>query len=167
MAEFKPKQGSKSASHNLKRPIATIEEFDRIVQLFLLKNPLGCTSYRSARKNHRPVEKVRERYTAKFVYLNDKKKRIGTAIEMYDSVDGYQTGIAAVISNVANNLSHRGTVKHLPDDDLFSVTIRCCHPGGEVYSLSIGRNRVTVSSYTDDAIRKKVAEWVDSVPGLA
>ncbi len=83
MAEFKPKPGSKSASHNLKRQIATIEEFDRIVQALLLKNPLGCTSYRSARKNHRPVEKVREMYTAKFVYLNDKKKRIGAAIEMY------------------------------------------------------------------------------------
>jgi hypothetical protein len=167
MAEFKPKQGSKSAFHTLKRPIATIGEFDRIVRSFLLKNPLGCTSYQSARKNHPPVEKVREMYTAKFVYLNDRKKRIGAAIDMYDSVDGYQTGIAAVISNVANNLSHRGTVKHLPDDDLFSVTIRCCDPGGEVYSLSIGRNRVTVSSYTDDAIRKKVAGWVDSVPGLA
>ena len=167
MAEFKPKQGSKSASHSLKRPIATIEEFDRIVQSLLLKNPLGCISYRSARKNHPPAEKVREMYTAKFVYLNDKKKRIGAAIEMYDSVEGYLTGIAAVISNVANNLSHRGTVKHLPDDDLFSVTIRCCDPSGEVYSLSITRNRVTVSSYTDDAIRKKVAEWVDSVPGLA
>jgi hypothetical protein len=166
MAEFKPKQGSKSASHNLKQPIVTIEEFDRIVQSFLLKNPLGCTSYRSARKNHPPAEKVREMYTAKFVYLNDRKKRIGAAIEMYDSVEGYQTGIAAVISNVANNLSHRGTVKHLPDDDLFSVTIRCCDHGGEVYSLSIGRNRVTVSSYSDDDIRKKVAEWADTVPGL-
>ncbi|MFA6363644.1 hypothetical protein [Methanoregula sp.] len=167
MAEFRPKPGSKSACHNLKRPIATIEEFDRIVQALLLKNPLGCTSYRSARKNHRPVEKVREMYTAKFVYLNDKKKRIGAAIDMYDSVEGYQTGIAAVISNVANNLSHRGKVRHLSDDDLFSVTIRCCDPGGEVYSLSIARSRVTVSSYTDNAIRKKVAEWVDSVPGLA
>ena len=165
MAEFKPKQGPKSAYHNLKRPIATIEEFDRIVQSLLLKNPLGCTSYRSARKNHRPVEKVREMYTAKFVYLNDKKKRIGAAIEMYDSVGGYLTGIAAVISNVANNLSHRGTVKHMPDDYLFSVT-SVLYRSGEVYSLRIARNRVTVSSYTDDTIRKKVAEWVDSVPAL-
>jgi hypothetical protein len=49
--------------------------------------------------------------TAKFVYLNIKGKRIGTALDMYDSVEGYQTGIAAVISNMANIASHRGKVK--------------------------------------------------------
>lgn len=166
MAKFEPRPGTKSAYHNLKRPIADIGEFDRIVQTLILGNPLGCTSYRSARKNHLPIEKVREMYTAKFVYLNDKKKRIGAAIEMYDSVGGYETGIAAVISNVANNLSHRGIVKHLPDDDLFSVTIRCHDLDGEVYALSITRNRVTVSSYTDEGIKKKVEAWVDTVPGL-
>jgi hypothetical protein len=100
------------------------------------------------------------------LYLNDKKKRIGAAIEMYDSVGGYQTGIAAVISNVANNLSHRGTVKHQPDEDLFSVTIRCHDPDGEVYALSLARDRVTVSSYTAEGIKKKVEEWVDTVPEL-
>ena len=167
MAQFKPRPGHKSAYHRLKHPVADIGTFDRIVQTLILGNPLGCTSYRSARKNHPPIEKVREMYTAKFVYLNDKKKRIGAAIEMYDSVGGYETGIAAVISNVANNLSHRGTVKHLPGEDLFSVTIRCHDPVGEVYAMSIARNRVTVSSYTDDAIRKKVEMWVDTVPELA
>jgi hypothetical protein len=166
MAHFIPRPGCKSAYHRLKHPIADIGTFDRIIQTLILGNPLGCTSYRSARKNHPPTEKVREMYTAKFVYLNDKKKRIGAALDQYDSVGGYQTGIAAVISNVANNLSHRGTVQHLPDDDLFSVTIRCCDPGGEVYALSLARNRITVSSYTDDAIRKKVAAWVDTVPEL-
>jgi len=166
MAEFRPKPGSKSACHTLKRQIADIGKFERIVQSLILGNPLGCTSYRSARKNHPPIEKVREMYTAKFVYLNDKKKRIGAAIEMYDSVGGYETGIAAVISNVANNLSHRGIVKHLPDEDLFSVIIRCHDPEGEVYALSLTRNRVTVSSYTDEGIKKKVEEWADTVPGL-
>ncbi|MFA5331598.1 MAG: hypothetical protein WC342_04390 [Methanoregula sp.] len=166
MAEFKPKPGTRSAYHLLKRPIADIGEFERITRSFLLTNPLGCTSYRSARKNHPPVEKVREMYTAKFVYLNAKKKRIGAAIDMYDSVEGYETGIAAVISNVANNLSHRGTVKHRPDDDLFSVAIRCHDPNGEVYAVSIARNRITVSSYADDAIRKKVEAWVGTMPGL-
>ena len=166
MAQFRPRPGRRSASHRLKHPIADIGTFDRIVQALILKNPLGCTSYRSARKNHPPAEKVREMYTAKFVYLNDRKKRIGAAIEQYDSVGGYETGIAAVISNVANNLSHRGTIKHLPDKDLFSVTIRCHDPDGEVYALSLARNRITVSSYTDDAIRKKVAEWVDTMPEL-
>lgn len=73
--------------------------------------------------HHRPVEKVREIYTAKFLYLDAKGKRIGISSEIYNSVEGYQTGIAAVISNMANIASHRGKVKHLPDTDLFSVTL--------------------------------------------
>jgi len=167
MAHFKPKPGTMSASRILKQPIADIGEFNGIIQSLVLKNPLGCTSYISGRKNHLPVQKVREMYTAKFVYLNDTKKRIGAAIEMYDSVEGYQTGIAAVISNVANNLSHRGTVRHMPEADLFSVLLKCHDPSGEFYFVSLARNRITVSSYTDDRIRKRVEAWADTEPGLA
>jgi|GEM_PF-5348433 len=43
-----------------------------------LKNPLGCTSYRSDRKFHPSIEKVREMYTAKFTYLDAKGNRVGT-----------------------------------------------------------------------------------------
>jgi len=166
MTDFKRKPGTKSAYRTLKKPIADIQQFDGLVQSLILSNPLGCTSYRTARKNYPPILKVREMYTARFVYLNAEKKRIGTGLDMYDSVDGYQTGIAAVISNVANNLSHRGTVRHLPEADLFSVMLKCHDPGGELYYLSIGRNRITVSSYSDDATRKRVEAWADTVPAL-
>jgi hypothetical protein len=141
--------------------------FDSIVLSIKLKNPLGCTSYRSVKKHHQPVETVREIYTAKFVYLDTKGKRIGSSSEIYDSVEGYQTGIAAVISNMANIASHRGKVKHLPEADLFSVTLKCHDPDGELYFLSLARDRITLSSYTDDGIRKKVEMWTDSVPELA
>jgi len=166
MADFKPKPGTKSAYRTIKKPIADIGQFNDIIQALIMSNPLGCTSYLTARKNYRPILKVREQYTAKFAYLNADKKRIGTGLDMYDSVEGYQTGIAAVISNVANSMSHRGTARHLPDADLFSVTLKCHDAGGELYYLSIGRNRITVSSYNDDAIRKKVEAWADTVPAL-
>jgi hypothetical protein len=106
-------------------------------------------------------------YTAKFVYLNAKGKRIGTGLDMYNSVEGYQTGIAAIISNMANIASHGGKVKHLPTSDLFSVTLKCHDPDGELYFLSIARDRVTLSSYTDDSIRKRGEKWTASVPALA
>ena len=140
MADFKRKPGTKSAYRSLKKPIADIGQFNVIVQDLIMKNPLGCTSYWSARKHYVPVRKVREMYTAKFVYLNAKKKRIGTGLDMYDSVEGYQTGIAAVISNVANSMSHRGTVRHMPDADLFSVMLKCHDPDGEFYYLSLAQN---------------------------
>jgi hypothetical protein len=80
-----------------------------------MDNPLGCTSYRTGRKCYPPVEKVREMYTAKFMYEDPNGKQIGTGQDMYDSVEGYQYGIAAVLSNMANVAAHRGKVRHIPD----------------------------------------------------
>jgi hypothetical protein len=166
MPDFRVRPGTKSAFRRLKKPIADIETFAEIVQSLALKNPLGCTSYYLRRKNHPAVERLREMYTAKFEYRDGRHKRIGRSIEQYDSVDGYGTGVAAVISNMANIASHRGKVSHDRKADLFSVMLRCHDPNQEVYYLNISRNRITVSSYTDDAIRRKVEEWSDSVPAL-
>lgn len=167
MPDFIPKPGTKSAYRKLKKPVADVTVFEKIVQSLMLENPLGCTSYRTARKHNPSVQKVREMYTAKFVYLNAAGKQIGRGLDMYNSVEGYQTGIAAVISNMANIASHRGKVRHLPDADLFSVTLKCHDPDGELYFLSLARNRVTLSSYHADAIRTRVERWTDGVPELA
>lgn len=166
MAHFNQKPGTKSAFRYLKKPFPDATAFDTIVRSLVMNNPLGCTSYRSGKRNHPPVEKVREMYTAKFVYEDPNGKRIGTGQEMYNSLEGYQYGIAAVISNMANLAAHRGKVRHMPDADLFSVILKCHDSDGELYFLSIARDRVTVSSYTDDGIRRRVERWTDGVPAL-
>jgi hypothetical protein len=166
MPDFRTRPGTRSALRRLEKPIADITVFNDIVQSLIHMNPLGCTSYYARQRHHPPIESVREMYTAKFEYRNGTQKRIGTSIEMYDSVEGYETGIAAVISNMANIVSHRGKARHLKTADLFSVMLRCHDPSGEIYFLSIARDRITISSYTDDAIRKQVEIWTDSVPAL-
>jgi hypothetical protein len=86
---------------------------------------------------------------------------------VYDTVEGYEYGIAAVISNIANSVAHRGKVRYRPGADLVSVILKCHDTDGELYFLSIARNRVTVSSYSDDGIRKRVERWADSGPEMA
>jgi hypothetical protein len=167
MRYFKPKPGTKSAVHILTTPFPDITAFDSVVRSLVLNNPLGCTSYMCAKRNHLPVEIVREMYTAKFVYLNTKGKQIGTGLDRYDSVEGYDIGIAAIISNMANIAAHRGKVRHLPGSDLFSVLMKCHDPDGELYFLSFARDRITLSSYKDDSIRKRIEKWTESVPALA
>jgi len=166
MTHFRSRPGSKSATRNLKHPIPDIAAFSAVVQAILTGNPLGCTSYYALRRNFPPVMPVRERYTAKFVYQNGNRKQVGTSSEVYDSIEGYETGIASMITNMANIASHRGKVKHRKESDLFSVTLKCHDPSGELYYLSLARDRITVSSYTDDVIRKRVEQWADSVPEL-
>nr|WP_319377410.1 hypothetical protein [uncultured Methanoregula sp.] len=167
MRLFMPKPNTKSAVRILDTPFADIAAFNAVVRTLILTNPLGCTPYMSARRNHPPVEIVREMYTAKFVYLDKNKKQIGRGLETYDSVEGYEDGIAAVISNMANIAAHRGRARHLPDKDHFTVLLKCHAQEGEKFFLSLARDRITVSSYTDDAIRGRVEQWADGVPELA
>ncbi len=167
MAYFNQKPGTKSALHSLKKTLPDATAFDVIIRSLVMDNPLGCTSYWGGKKYHQPVEKVREMYTAKFVYEDPDGKRVGTGQEMYNTIDGYHYGIAAVLSNMGNVAAHRGKVRHTPGTDLFSVILKCHDPDGELYFLSIARDRVTVSSYMDDGIRRRVERWTEGVPALA
>jgi hypothetical protein len=167
LTHFRTQSGSKSASRILKHPFPDSAAFSAVVRVLLVRNPLGCTSYFIQRRNFPPVIPVRERYTAKFVYFDTNKKQVGTSSEVYDSLEGYETGSASMITNMSNIAAHRGKVKHLREADLFSVTLKCHDPSDELFFLSLARGRITVSSYTDDAILKKVEAWADSVPALA
>lgn len=164
MTYFRVRPGTGSTVFRLKTPFYDIAAFDSAVRSLVLKNPLGCTSYRSVTRTHPPFEAVREMYTAKFVYRNAGGKQVGRGSEVYDSVEGYATGIAAVISNMANIASHRGRVTHTPNADRFSVILKCHDPEHGHYFLSIARNRITLASYDDDAIRQKVASWARRIP---
>jgi len=167
MPDFRPRLGTTTTTYKLSKPVSDISAFNTIVRTLVSNNPLGCIRYGHLRKGHPPVRKVREMYTAKFEYRNGEGKRIGTTIEMYDSVEGYETGIAAVISNMANIASHRGKPRHLPEKDLFSVMLQCHDPSGELYYLNLARNRFSLSSYRDERIRERVEAWAAGVPELA
>jgi hypothetical protein len=136
IAHFNQKPGTKSAFRYLKKPLPDATAFDTVARSFIVDKPLSCTSYWSGKKYHKPVVKVREMYSAKFVYEEPYGKRIGTGQEMYNSLEGYQYGIAAVISNMANIAAHRGKVRHIPASDLFSVILKCHDKDRELYFLT-------------------------------
>jgi hypothetical protein len=167
MADFTQNSNVKSAVRNLASPIADVAAFDAIIQSVILNNPFGCVSYMSSGANHPPVEKSRESYTAKFVYEDAEAKRIGAGSETYSTVDGFNNGIAAVLANSANITAHGGTVYHNAEADAYSATLRCHDPNGEIYFVSFSRNRVTVSSFTEDSIQTVIETWADGVPALA
>jgi hypothetical protein len=167
MTHFRQKSGSRSASKRLKHPFPDIATFSAVVRNLIMKNPLGCTSYFAQRRNFPPIMSVRERYTAKFVYLDAKGKQVGISSEVYDSAVGYEIGRASMITNMANIAAHRGKIVHHPDADLFSAILKCHDPSGELYFVSLTREKITVSSYTDDAILKTVEKWAGTVPELA
>ena len=167
MADFTQNTTVKSAVRNLASPITDVAAFNAMIQSVILNNPFGCVSYMNSGVNHPPVEKTRETYTAKFVYQDAEAKRVGAGSEMYDSVAGFNAGISSVLSNSANVTAHRGSVVRDEEADMYAVTLKCHDPNGEMYNVSLSRNRVTISSYSDDAIRIRVETWADGVPALA
>ena len=166
VAVFKQKTEKRSAVLSIPAPFPDIGAFTALVQSVIMKNPFGCTPYMTGRKNHPPVEKIREMYTAKFVYIGAGRLQTGSGSEIYDTLEGYEDGIAAVVSNTANALAHRGKAKHVPAADLFSVTLQCHDPDDALWFFSVARDRITISSYSSDATRKRVEAWVKTVPAL-
>lgn len=167
MADFIENQAVKSAVRKLPEPIADLATFNTIVQEVITSNPFGCVSYMTAGVNHQPVEKTREMYTAKFVYEDVDAKRVGAGSENYNTIAGFNAGVAAVQTNTANVTAHGGTISRNPAGDTYAVTLKCHDPNGELYYVSLSRDRATVSSYEDDAIRIRVEVWADGVTALA
>ena len=167
MADFTQNSNVKSAVRNLASPITDVAALDAIIQSVILNNPFGCVSYMNSGVNHPPVEKSRESYSAKFVYQDLNAKRIGSGSETYSTIDGFNAGIAAVLANSANITAHAGTPAHTAESDTYSVTLRCHDPTGEMYFVSFSRNRVVISSFTDESIQTVIETWADGVSALA
>ena len=167
MADFTQTTNVKSAVRKLADPISDVTAFNTIVQSVILDNPFGCVSYMSSGTNHAPVEKSRETYTAKFVYEDPEANKVGTGSESYNTIIGFNAGIAAMLANTPNNTAHGGTAIHDPELDTYSATLKCHDPNGELYFVTLSRQQVSISSYEDDSIRTRIETWADGVAALA
>ena len=80
---------------------------------------------------------------------------------------GFNAGVTALLAATAVSTAHGGTVAHDTDQDAFSVSLKCHDANGEIYMVNFSRDRVTITSYEDDAIRTRVETWADTVAALA
>ena len=63
--------------------------------------------------------------------------------------------------------AHGGTPARDRGSETYSATLKCRDPNGELYMVTFSRDRVNLTSYSDDAIRTKVETWADTVAALA
>jgi len=167
MADFVQKTVTKTAVRELANPIADVATFDSIVQTVITTNPFGCVSYTEAGITHQPVEKTREGYVVKVAYLDALAKSVGNGSHKFNSIAGFNTGAAALLGSAPIAAAHNGTASRDFASETYSATLNCRDPNGENYMVTISRDRVNLTSYSDDAIRTKVETWADSVPELA
>jgi hypothetical protein len=167
MADFVQSTVTKSAVRNLAEPIADVATFNSIVQSVITDNPFACVAYMTAGENHNPVEKTREGYIVKIVYQDAEANTVGNLSDRFTTIAGFNAGAAAILANTALATSHGGTPYRDTDNELYSATLKCHDPSGEVYMVSFSRQKISITSYSDDGIRTKVETWADTVPALA
>jgi hypothetical protein len=167
MADFVQNSETKNAVRELTNPIPDVATFNTIVQSVITGNPFGCVAYMTAGVTHDPVEKIRENYTARIVYQDVNAKTVGNDSSKFNSIAGFNAGAAALLASAALATAHGGTAVRDTESESFSTTLRCHDPNGELYNLTFSRGRVTLQSYSDDAIRTKVETWADTVAALA
>ena len=167
MADFVQNTNVKSAVRTLASPIADVAAFNVIVQSVITTNPFACVAYMTAGVNHDPVEKTKEYYTARIVYEDEAADSTGYTVERFNSIAGFNTGVGLVMADTAMATAHNGTAIHDPEDDRFTVTLKCHDANGEIYAVNFTRDQISISSYSDDAIFTKVETWADTVAELA
>jgi hypothetical protein len=167
MGDFVQKSITKSATRTLASPIEDVTAFTAVVNDITANNPFGCTPYQSGTETLPAVEKTREAYTARIVYEDTEARTVGQVTVRCPTVAAYTANTATVLANAALATAMGGSAAHAIDADSFSATVRCHDPNGEVYTVAIGRESVTVSSYSADSILAAVETWADGLPALA
>ncbi|HNX17402.1 MAG TPA: hypothetical protein PKM50_03625 [Methanoregula sp.] len=167
MADFVQNTNVKSAVRPLATPVADVTTFNSIVESIITANPFGCVPYMTAGENHAGVEKVREAYTLKIVFQDTDANVIGNLTDKYTTVNGFTAGATALLADTALIAAHNGTPARDTDRETYSATLKCHDENGEIYNVTLSRDKVTISSYEDDAILVKVETWADSVAALA
>ena len=167
MADFVQSANVKSATRTLAEPIADVATFNTIVQSVITDNPFECVAYMTAGESHPAVEKTKEAYTAKLVYQDTLPRPLARAATSSTPWQSFNAGVTALLAAAAVSTAHGGSVVHDLGSDAFSATLRCHDANGEIYMVNFSRDRVTITSYSDDAIRTNVETWADTVAALA
>ncbi|MHC1626040.1 MAG: hypothetical protein ACXQTG_04340 [Methanoculleaceae archaeon] len=167
MADFVQTRNTKSAVRKLTRKIPDIGTFDAIVQDVLTNNPWGCVDYVQGGVTHDGVAIASERYTLRLDYENGEAEKVGEASFVCPTVAAYNQLASDIATETVVSGAMGGSPVRRPDDDLYYVRFRCHDAGGEIYYVTISRDRVRLTSYEDDAIRNTLEAWADGVMALA
>lgn len=167
MGDFTQTNVAKSAVRELAVPIADVTAFDTLIQDILTTNPFSCTAYEVSGVAQDPVSKSREAYTARVLYEDDEARTVGIVTARAENVAGFNASKTAILADTDLATAIGGDPVNSADDERYSVTLRCHDATGEIYYVAFSRDRITVSSYADDAILTRVETWADTKPALA
>lgn len=167
MADFTTSNTTKSAIRKLTDPLADVTAFDNIVQGVVTNNPFQCVAYNAGGIDHPPVERSREGFTARIIYQDALAKTVALITIRAPTITSFTTVANHITTDTAIATALGGTPVRDFGNERYTSTLRCHDANGEIYYVNFSRDRVSLTSYSDEAIRSRVETWADTVAALA
>jgi hypothetical protein len=163
MADFTTKTTTKSAVRKIAEPLADVTAFDNIVQGVITNNPFQCVTYNAQGVTHPPVEKNRQGYTARIVYQDEDATTVAVITIRASTISGFTSAANLIMSETQVATTLGGTPIRDLDNEKYATTLKCHDVNGEIYFVNLSREQISLTSYSDEAIRSRVETWADTV----
>ena len=167
MADFTTSNTTKSAVRKLADPLADVTAFDNLVQGVITNNPFQCTTYNAGGADHPPVERTKQGYTARVFYQDPEVRTIAVITVRAPTIAAFTSVANRIVADAEIAAALGGTPVRDLDNEKFTSTLKCHDANGEIYFVNFSREQVTLTSFSDEAIRNRVETWADTVPALA
>ena len=167
MADFTTSSTTKSAIRKLAIPLADVTAFDTIVQGVITNNPFQCVAYNEAGVSHNPVERTRQSYTGRIVYQDEDAKTVAVISARVPTIAAFTSVANHIAADTEIATAVGGTAVRNFENETYLCSLKCRDANGELYFVNFNRDRVTLTSYSDEAIRSKIETWADTVAALA
>ncbi len=166
MADFSLSNTTKSAVRKLATPLADVTAFDTIVQGVITNNPFQCVSYNAQGVNHPPVERSKQGYTARIIYQDEDAKTIALITIRAPTIAAFTSVANHIAADTVIATAIGGSATRDLGNEKYAATLRCRDANGELYYVNFSREQVTLTSFSDEAIRSRVETWADTVAAL-
>ena len=167
MADFTPSSETKSAIRKLTDPLADVTAFGTLVQGVVTSNPFQCVGYNYGGVDHPPIEQSKAGYTARIVYQDALAKPIALITVRSPTTAGFTAVANHIVADTAITTALGGSPVRDLVNEKYTATLRCHDANGEIYYVNFSRDQVSLTSYSDEAIRSRLETWADTVTALA
>ena len=132
MADFVQKPVNTPAVRDLSVPIASVEQFDSIVEMVFDDTPFGCVEYTPRDgQTIAGVVRNREHYTAKVNFIDEETgKRVGTVSIQSPSIAAFNANAAAVMGNATLAAAMGGVAERNNARETYYCQLKCHDPSG-------------------------------------
>ena len=132
MADFTQTTVNKTAVRDLSVTIASVEQFDSIVEMVLDDNPFGCVEYTTRDgQTIAGVVRNREHYTAKVNFIDEETgKRVGTVSLQSPSLAAINANAPEGMGNATLAAAMGGVAERNNARETYFCQLKCHDPSG-------------------------------------